>query len=358
MSRVLDGSDHESLHGLELVLALPERGVPLPGGRAKSKIDVFALARDQDGDLVALGVEGKERETFAEPVKAWLGGDGPGRTERLEYLSQILELEAAQLGAIEYQLLYRTVATVLEAERFGAARAVMLVHSFSGREHIGLEAFGDFAELLGARIDAGEVTRVGERGGVELFLSWVADQPRTQAHSGEPEDVLLDALGWLRDTYRERRFFKERDVEARLQQGMSELFEERRLDWRVYENFRVPGKLLDLAVVDPASLDRVEFGIELKYEPAHARGERDLLARKFPVVIWSEVAKDVEQLRHAVESGAVALGYALLLDEGGYWRARQNPPPFGEWRHWDIGRKDGLDPALLVTRVTAAAPPA
>ena len=48
---------------------------------------------------------------------------------------------------------------------------------------------------------------------------------------------------------------------------------------------------------------------------------------------------------HSVEGG-----YALLLDEGGYWRARQRLPPFG-WEHWSIGRKDGLDPALLVTPV-------
>jgi hypothetical protein len=54
----------------------------------------------------------------------------------------------------------------------------------------------------------------------------------------------------LRDTYGEHRFFKERDVEAALQRRMNELFEERRSDWRVYENHKVPGKQLDLAVVD------------------------------------------------------------------------------------------------------------
>jgi hypothetical protein len=49
--------------------------------------------------------------------------------------------------------------------------------------------------------------------------------PRVQPHRGDPESVLHAALDWLRDTYREHRFFKERDLEAALQQ-LTEFFEE------------------------------------------------------------------------------------------------------------------------------------
>jgi hypothetical protein len=63
------------------------------------------------------------------------------------------------------------------------------------------------------------------------------------------------------------------------------------------------------------------------------------------------MAKDVDELCRGAADGAVEAAYALLLDEGSYWRSRRTPPPFGAWEHWDIGQKDGLDPALLVTRV-------
>src|ERR1019366_1203962 len=99
---------------------------------------------------------------------------------------------------------------------------------------------------------------------------------RPQAHGGDPESVLLEALDWLRDTYREHRFFKERDVEATLQRRMTELFEERRSDWRVFENHRIPGKRLDLAVVDRNRPAEVAVGVELKYEPDHARAGEDM----------------------------------------------------------------------------------
>jgi hypothetical protein len=351
VSLALERCPYEALGQLELLLAIPERRVPLPGGQAPSRIDVLALTRTARGDLAALGVEGKESESFGEPIRRWLAADTPGRVERLEYLAGALGLDPTALDEVEYQLLHRTVATVLEAERFGAAHAVMLVHSFSGDEHRGLSAFRRFAKLLKSDVDVGEIRRCGQVQGVELYLGWIADMPRSQAHSGDPDDVLADALEWLRTTYREHRFFKERDVEARLQQRMSELFEERRLNWRVYENFRMPGKLLDLAVVGPGRIEHVALGIELKYEPAHARGKRDLLARKFPVVMWSEVAHDIEQLQVAVKARTIRAGYALLLDEGGYWQTRQSAPPFGTWQHWSIAGKDGLDPYLLVTQI-------
>jgi len=349
--RVMDESPFNELHDLELLLALPERAVALPGGLAASRIDVFALARGSDG-LVAVGVEGKEREPFDVKVQKWLAADGPGRAKRLEYLARVLQLTADDLAEIEYQLVHRTVATILEARRFSAQRAVVLIHSFSGDRLTSFDAFHRFARLLETDVQPGRIARVGLRDELELYLVWVPDTPRPQNHAGAPEGVLLEALGWLRDAYREHRFFKERDVEATLQQRMSELFEERRSDWRVYESFRIPGKLLDLAVVDRRDLTTVRLAVELKYEPARARGERDLLARKFPVVAWSEVIKDVEDLRRAVADRVTDIGYALLLDEGGYWRDRRREPSFGAWDHWGVVGKDGLDPAVLMTRLS------
>jgi hypothetical protein len=60
--------------------------------------------------------------------------------------------------------------------------------------------------LLGAACEPDVVEPVGDRSGVQLYVCWVADVPASQAHDGDPEAVLLHALDWLRETYREQRF--------------------------------------------------------------------------------------------------------------------------------------------------------
>ncbi len=52
---------------LELLIAIPEHQVPLPGGHRPSQNDVWALARGPHG-LVSIAVEGKVSEPFGEPV--------------------------------------------------------------------------------------------------------------------------------------------------------------------------------------------------------------------------------------------------------------------------------------------------
>jgi hypothetical protein len=169
-------------------------------------------------------------------------------------------------------------------------------------------------------------------------------------HDGDPERVLL-ALDWLRDAYREHRFFKERDVEAALQKRMTELFEERRSDWRVFENHRVPGKQLDLAVVDRRRPSGVALGVEVKYEPDHARGGQDMRGdtAKFPVCSLDEITQDVRAVQRRVTDGVIAIGYALLIDEAGYWRSRRTPPQ-GDCQIWGADTEKSMAPALFLTR--------
>jgi hypothetical protein len=47
---------------------------------------------------------------------------------------------------------------------------------------------------------------------------------------------------------------------------------------------------------------------------------------KFPVCLAEEIQKDVHQLERCVAEGLIEVGYALLLDEGGFWRTRRTPP--------------------------------
>lgn len=70
------------------------------------------------------------------------------------------------------KLLHRSASAVIEAKRFGAPHAVMLVHSFS-QSHQWFEDYAAFAALLGVKVAVNRVVSVGQRGGVELHLGWV-----------------------------------------------------------------------------------------------------------------------------------------------------------------------------------------
>jgi HD domain len=81
-----------------------------------------------------------------------------------------------RLSPIRYQLLHRTASAVIEARRFGARHAVMLVHSFSDGE----DWFGDFAAfagLYGATVTRASTTPVRELRNVTLHLGWASDTP-------------------------------------------------------------------------------------------------------------------------------------------------------------------------------------
>lgn len=71
---------------------------------------------------------------------------------------------------------------------------------------------------------------------------------------------------------------------------------------------------------------------------------------KFPVCLAGEIARDVESIRRCAVEGLIDVGYALLLDEGGYWRTRQTLPQ-GDCQPWgsDTDRRRGA--AMFVTRV-------
>jgi len=168
---VFDESDSVCLHDLEFLIGIPEHEVSLPGGRRPSQTDVFVLARGSDG-LVSIAVEGKVSESFDVPVDERFAAPTEGQSTRLEFLLSLLELERSAVGGIGYQLLHRTASAVLEAQRFGARHAVMLVHSFSQE----LEHFPDYAAFVGLFGQSASANQLGEArhlGEITLYLGWV-----------------------------------------------------------------------------------------------------------------------------------------------------------------------------------------
>lgn len=167
----LDGAPDHRLHDLELVAGFGEHKTPLPGGSRASHTDLLVVARSERG-LVVIGVEGKCQEAFGPTLAEW------DRSEvRLDYLQSLLPGVPVFDGAIRYQLLHRCAAAAIEAARYHAPVAVMLVHQFGG-ESESWSDFVAFTKVFGQEPGKGEVVSLGTCGnGVELFVGWVGERP-------------------------------------------------------------------------------------------------------------------------------------------------------------------------------------
>mgnify|MGYP005838687073 CR=1 FL=1 len=165
----------------ELLLAVPEHKVALPGGERASQCDVFALVR-QGGDTLALAVEAKVDEPFDRTLKDWMGAGTSGKRARLGAIRDLLGC-ADPPGNLRYQLFHRTAATILEARRFGTTRAAMIVQSFS-QEHRWYNDFAAFCTFLGVQPERGRALTYRLPDGMELTLGWATGEARFLAPDG------------------------------------------------------------------------------------------------------------------------------------------------------------------------------
>ena len=108
-----------------LLLAVPEHKVPLPGGTRDSQNDLFALVICA-GQTVSMTVEGKVDEPFGPTLEKWLSNVTKGKSVRLEFLQKLLGLPESLPGGLHYQLLHRTASAVIEAGRFKTDAAAMI----------------------------------------------------------------------------------------------------------------------------------------------------------------------------------------------------------------------------------------
>jgi len=153
----------EPFSDIELLLALPEHQVPLPGGSRPSQNDIWVLARAGNA-LVSIAVEGKVAEPFGPTVEEWLAEGSPGKATRLEFLCSQLGICAPVPGQVRYQFLHRAASAVIEAKRFCASHAIMLVHSFSEARQW-FQDYSAFAALFGAHVEVNRIASVGELAG-------------------------------------------------------------------------------------------------------------------------------------------------------------------------------------------------
>lgn len=169
---VFQKSRYELFRKAELLLAFPEYKVPLKGGNRASQNDIFILARAME-ELIAITVEGKVSEPFGETVGEWKKTNSKGRKDRLQYLSDILELpQGKDIDIIRYQLLHRTASALIEARRFNAKYALMLVHSFSQSDEW-FDDYKNFLLLYNVHAKINGLLFAKNLNGIELYFSWI-----------------------------------------------------------------------------------------------------------------------------------------------------------------------------------------
>lgn len=159
----------------ELLLAIPEHKVSLPGGTTQSQNDVFALIRDGN-QTIAAAFEGKVEESFGDPVGVWFKDPSPGKRERMDFLFATLGLTSPAPDDIYYQLLHRTASAIIEAGRFKTDRAAMIVHSFSTNQ-AWFEEYQRFVALFGVTYEHNLLVETTLPDGMVLGLGWVGINP-------------------------------------------------------------------------------------------------------------------------------------------------------------------------------------
>lgn len=157
--------------GAELLLAIPEYPVAMPGRGAESMNDIFALVRAA-GALHTLMVEAKVNESFDRTLAEWNPGAGANKALRFGGICGVLGLDPSAVDpGLHYQLFHRTASAVLTAEAFCTGDAAMIVQSFSPEDRW-LTEFQAFVRLFGDPPGVGEAMVTQLPSGIRLRLGW------------------------------------------------------------------------------------------------------------------------------------------------------------------------------------------
>jgi hypothetical protein len=175
----------EPLASLQPLLIIPEHKVPLPGGQRESQNDVWVLARHSNG-LASITVEGKVSESLGSTLDEWRKSPSDGKRERLDFLARTLRLVGELPGEIRYQLLHRAASAIIEAKRFRADMALMIIESFSA-DDVGLADFQAFTQLFGVKSEPDCIVQLGRPDAVNFYAGWV----RHPVDASQPTEVTI-----------------------------------------------------------------------------------------------------------------------------------------------------------------------
>lgn len=172
-------ADDPAMRDAVLALAIPEYKVDLAGGTRPSQNDVFALL-SCTGGLISMMVEGKVREDFDDLLGGWKKRTSEaGVKARLTDITDNIGITEPPPDDIRYQLLHRTASAVIEAGRFHAKYAVVVIQSFVSND--GENHYNDFCKFvrLFQRTPTKEtLIELSRPHGRQLFAAWVQSKPR------------------------------------------------------------------------------------------------------------------------------------------------------------------------------------
>jgi hypothetical protein len=103
-----------------------------------------------------------------------MSGANPRLTasERLDFLTRTLGLTGELSGKIRYQLLHRAASAIIEAKRFRANIALMIIESFSAEDR-GLTDFKGFTRLFGVKSEPDRIVKLGPPNAITFYAGWV-----------------------------------------------------------------------------------------------------------------------------------------------------------------------------------------
>ncbi len=168
------GADLADLHDASLALAIPEYKVSLAGGSRPSQNDLFALMTCTGG-LISMMVEGKAREDFDVTLGEWKKRtSAKGFQARMADIIEHIGLSKPIPDFIRYQLLHRTASAVIEAKRFHAQYAVVMIQSFVNDDTENhYEDFCKFISLFDEEPLKNKLVEISRPHGKRLFAAWV-----------------------------------------------------------------------------------------------------------------------------------------------------------------------------------------
>lgn len=170
---------YPAFEGLKPIVAFPEYKVKLDTEVAPSQTDLLVICKSNIG-LFVIAVEGKGQEGFDKIIAEWK--DSRGKERRLNFLANKLEINTKSLLDARYQLVHRTTSAIIQAERFLASHALMLIHAFEAPD----DSYWDFvifAQKMGIKVARKRKSGIfGSRKikGISIYLGWVDDSQHTR----------------------------------------------------------------------------------------------------------------------------------------------------------------------------------
>lgn len=165
--------------------AIVEKKVYFDNLERPSQTDLMIYGKSDKGKIV-IAVEGKETEKFGDKVSDWFkeyDKEESNKELRLKGLLSrlnLINLEDINIGKIRYQLLHRTVSALIEADKYNAKYAMMLVHSFSNlddKDHF--DDYKYFCSLLGLEtIDRNKIVGLVTINNINLYFGWLRDKKK------------------------------------------------------------------------------------------------------------------------------------------------------------------------------------